>query len=96
MPRQNIKGPFVRTYRFRAECKEDVHTLIRRIPRRSLIGFDSISLARVPDVVCQIKVRGFNLEAMREFCRSIPDGHVMLQTIQLWKQYTGERDYDLV
>lgn len=96
MSRKNIQGPHVRIFRFRAEYIVDARALLRRIPSRSLISFDSITLEQLPDVVCQIKVRGFNLEAMREFCRTIPDGHVMLQTIQLRKQYTGERNYDLV
>jgi hypothetical protein len=84
------------TFRFRAECEADTQALIAIVPEKSLVRFVSIREASYPDEFCEIEIHGFNLEAMREFCRSVTDGHVMLQTIQPKDAYTGERDYDLI
>jgi hypothetical protein len=84
------------TFQFRAECETDVNALVSLIPPKSIVRFTSLREAPFPDEICEIEVRGFNLAAMREFCRSVEDGHVMLQTIQPKDKYTGERDYDLI
>ena len=37
----------------------------------------------------------FDIEKLREVIRLIPDGHVMLQTVNLEPDYTGMSDFDI-
>lgn len=83
------------TFRFRAECAEDVQNLLGLIPSKSVIRFASMRQDPFPDQYCEIEVKGFNLAAVREFCRSVEDGHVILQTLQSRDIYTGQRDHSL-
>jgi hypothetical protein len=80
-------------YRFRAECQHDVDEL-----RRILGGkFDRITIANTPpfpDVEVELEVE-LTLEELRDVMRGVVDGHVMLQTVAPYDEYTGERDYDL-
>jgi len=82
------------TYRFRAECAADVVKLYEVIPQHSVVSksmTQEIENHNEPD--CIVQVYGYDLEAMREFCRGCIDSHVIMQTIQPASQYTGERDY---
>ena len=84
------------TFKLRAEFTPDVEALRELIPSHSIEHVHIHPVIGLPDCDCILRVSGFNLEAMREFCRGVTDGHVMLQTIQPVSQYTGERDYDLL
>jgi hypothetical protein len=84
------------TFRFRAECEHDVKALLALIPSQSVVFFTSLQQAPFPDQICEIIVHNLNLAEMRDFCRAVADGHVMLQTIQPKAKYTGERNYDLI
>lgn len=80
-------------YRFRAECQHDVDEL------RHLLGakFDKITIVNsppFPDVEVEIEAR-LSLEELRDVMRRVVDGHVMVQTVARYGEYTGERDYDL-
>lgn len=80
-------------YRFRAECQRDVDEL------RRLLGlkFDRITIVNsppFPDVEVELKVE-LSLEQLRDIMRRVVDGHVMVQTVALYDEYTGERNYDL-
>lgn len=80
-------------YRFRAECQADIDAL------KSLVGghFDKITIINsppFPDVEVELETE-FSLENLRAVMRRVVDGHVMVQTVALRDDYTGERDYDL-
>jgi len=80
-------------YRFRAECMVGVISLLRMVRCHAILA--TFELGELPDVSAEIIVRGLTLEDMRGLCRTVEDGHVMLETMQPFESYTGERDYDL-
>jgi hypothetical protein len=84
-----------RTYRFRAETKADARRFLAHIPDRKIIHATIAIHSPFPDALCEVRVQGFHLDHLRDICRRIADGHVMLQTIQPAAAYTGERNYDL-
>ena len=83
------------TFRFRAESTADTAALLDIIPNGSVESFQSLRQAPFPDEFCEIVVSGLDLDSLREFCREVKDGHVMLQTIQPKEDYTGVRDYSI-
>lgn len=87
----------VQSFTFRAECRCDVQRLLRVIPWRDISGIFSMPDVAVtlPDVAVTIGLRGWTLDKLRDAIRLVPEGHVMLQTVQPSRLYTGERDYDL-
>lgn len=82
----------VKIYRFRAECNHDVEELMK------LIGKNIMSITRtrgaLPDTYVEFST-SLSLAQIRNAMRKVVDGHVMLQTVALKEDYTGERDYDL-
>lgn len=80
-------------YRFRAEYMVDAISLL--MMARCHVIRATFELGELPDVSAEIIVRGLTLEDMRGLCRTVKDGHVMLQTMQPFESYTGKRDYDL-
>ncbi|MBP2171072.1 hypothetical protein J2125_004264 [Erwinia toletana] len=87
-----INGAAARHYKFRSECSHDVDEL------RKLMGADIISIQTqmqyFPDNDVDL-ITSLNLDEVRDRMRQIVDGHVMLQTVQYYYNYTGERDYEL-
>jgi hypothetical protein len=78
-------------YRFRAECEHDVNKLrwvlglkVRRVTISIELPF--------PDAEVEIEA-DLPLEAVRDAMRQVVEGHVMVQTLARWDEYTGERDY---
>ena len=82
-------------YRFRAECLHDVDELLERLPKNEMLQFASFYQVPFFTPTCEIAVRTLSLEAMRDCCRKVADGHVMVQTVQPKELYTGERDFTL-
>jgi hypothetical protein len=83
------------TYRFRAECLHDVTSFLANSIRK--IGFQKYTFSQegpFPDVEVELEA-DMGLEDLRMELRKIEDGHVMVQTINLKDQYTGERNYSL-
>jgi len=78
------------TYQFRAELKSDVEALEQTL-RAQYIYLDSGS-KELPDVqVLLITTR--SLDEVIGFMKQIPDGHVMVDTVQPASEYHGERAY---
>lgn len=76
------------TYKFRAECINDVLEFMK------LAKFEyDIKIIRkglFPDVVVEIATKE-NLKSIVSIFKLIPDSHVILETIQPKKTYTGHR-----
>lgn len=82
----------VYTYRFRAECNHDVEELMKLIGKK----ITSITRTRgvLPDTYVEFSTY-LSLTQIRNAMSKVVDGHVMLQTVALKDDYTGERNYDL-
>jgi len=80
-------------YKLRAECEHDVNEF-RRILRYDFYSLTKTIHPYLPDTIVEIAT-SLALQELQDIIRQIPDGHVMLQTIALKENYTGERDYDL-
>jgi hypothetical protein len=80
------------SFKFRAECLIDVERFISRLD--SLGWLNITMMNQFPD--CYVTFYSERrLDELRAIIRDVPDGHVMLQTIQPAALYTGERDYEL-
>ena len=90
----NLIPPTNPTYKLRAECEADVDALVKLIPDSELVHSACESAQHV--VTLTIQVRTLELDEVRAFCRQVVDGHVMMQTVQPLRLYTGERDFDVV
>lgn len=92
-----------KVYRWVAECPIDDEELLKRIPSDELIEFRTVQ--RMPNapttptildcLLSEAKVRSLTLDQLRDIMRDIPDGHVMVQTVQPKDRFTGERNFDL-
>jgi hypothetical protein len=83
------------TYKFRAEYLEDVVDFYQAAWR--LIHGMTVEMADEPCIPCPdvtIQMDASRLPELRSIMDDIVDGHVMTQTFELEKDYTGERDYD--
>lgn len=79
-------------YKFRAECRADVLLFINKL----------IELDRLAEIVSfndgekvVIGVRGYVLKSLIRVANELEDCHVIAQTINLEKDYTGERDFSV-
>ena len=90
---QNTRAGLV--YRWRSECPADDQELLSRLPLGEMLKFESLRESPRPDTVNEITVRTLTLEQLRTIMRAMPDGHVMVQTVQPKDIYTGDRNYDL-
>lgn len=86
------------TYKLRAECLHDVNVFIEKLGRHSWGAIESYRVEflrfddgkRMPD--CELEfVSGLTLKTILKLLSKIEDGHVMLETVQTLKKYTGER-----
>lgn len=82
----------IKEYKFRAECEIDVDELRKIMGRECLKISKEISV--FPDTNVSI-LTTLDLNALRNEMRKVVDGHVMIQTVALKSDYTGERDYEL-
>lgn len=87
------------TYRFRAECQADVLQLLKLIPPP--IRFELLHLplklpdgstVPVPDGYCEIETT-MPITVLAAWMHSIPDGHVMVETLRLRDDYDGQRSH---
>ena len=95
-------------YAFRAECQSDVAKFLTQMAstRQTLRHFEfrtetvyrDTSVEWVQKVSSELEVTfetQLGLETLRQLMmKEIPDGHVMLETLNYQKDYTGERYYD--
>ncbi len=79
-------------YKFRAECFHDIKELCGLLN----LHYELESVIITPDIMfpdCVAEIRTpLSLEDVREFMRHIPDGHVMVQSLQLPQNYTEDRE----
>lgn len=73
-------------YKLRAECLPDVHRLLEKL---KFSRYHIISVFP-PDVELEFK-SDHSLDEIKKVLKTIPDSHVMLETVALKKNYTGER-----
>lgn len=85
------------TYKFRAECISDVTKFIEKAKFWYCIKVDRylIEKALKPDVVAEITTKE-SLDKILSVFRKISDSHVMMQTIQPKKLYTGIRNTGVI
>jgi hypothetical protein len=87
-------GHTPKQYRVRAECAFDIVAL--QVVLLSIGGGNLRSFAWLNagpfDVEGCFVVKSLDLSHMRDACRCVQDGHVMVQTVQPFGLYTGERD----
>lgn len=84
-------------FKLRAEGQCDADALMNALGDNYadfMVEQASIDGVPIPDVDIAI-LSPLSLDEIRDIIRTIPDSHVMLQTVQLEQDYTGERDYDL-
>ena len=92
----NIPPP--QHYKLRAECHVDTLRFLRRMSiacikeHRRIWSFILVQDVGFPD--CEVKfTTSLSLERLRDILAGIVDGHVMLETVELLEDYTGERKY---
>ena len=76
-------------YKFRAECISDVYAFAEAA---TITKLDIRTDPHIPDVEVYIS-SDLSLSQLREIASEVPDGHVMVQSINTKKLYTGERYY---
>ena len=77
--------------KFRAECEHDVDELIK-ILNPHIKKITKIKKTPFPDVDVEMCAY-VSLEEIQAAIKDIEDGHVMLETVELKHDYTGERKY---
>ncbi len=71
-------------YKMRAECQVDVGRFLRKVPVLALSAEGSLDM--VIDFTSNL-----TLDEIRKKISKIVDGHVMLETVALYEEYTGFR-----
>ena len=82
------------TYKLRAECSQDVYRFYRAMKpefKGLVSSFRMVQRLPIPDVELTFKSKK-SLPEIRKILSKIVDGHVMLETVQPLKKYTGERE----
>lgn len=83
-------------YKFRAEGVRDVYEFIRAskiVPENFKITPQSIEGGVIPDVEVSFK-SDMSLEDLRNIAEDIEDCHVIVQSLNAKKLYTGERYFN--
>lgn len=75
------------SYKMRAECMEDFCRFLSRV---HAISFKVEKLGSFFDIVATFTTN-LSLDEIKQKISTIPDGHVMLETITFESEYTGER-----
>jgi|APCry1669189369_1035219.scaffolds.fasta_scaffold159537_2 hypothetical protein len=90
----------VNKFKFRAECTSDLIEFQQGLRENKLYCLHGWKLSYSPinnlfaDVICVLEI-DWDIEQVKEIMRLQDDSHVMIQTIKNYKEYTGERDYDI-
>ena len=80
----------IKHYKFRAECEHDVDELRKRLGMKCCKIVKTIKYY-FPDVVVDLYTT-LSLQGIKDEIREIEDGHVMIETVALAEEYTGERE----
>lgn len=90
----NIKLKTKLLYKLRAECRVDVAAMIVAVPFATMeIVPVHIEGMDIPDVEVTF-TSSFGLDGIINLLRDIPDGHVMVETVNFFGLYNGERMED--
>ena len=76
------------TYKFRAECIHDVLEFMKKAKFEYDVKIERKGL--FPDVVVEVATKE-SIDSIVSIFKKIPDSHVILETIQTKKLYTGDR-----
>ncbi len=79
-------------YKFRAECWVDYLSLLAHLPVYPYRQWTYPLLESAPDIVITMEIDA-SFDEIIEALRDVEDSHVMIQTLELEENYTGERDY---
>lgn len=80
------------SFTFRAECIGDINALFILMPHERIVSRKVETFEDgTPDRLCNITLRGIDLEALKRWTKRVKDGHVMTETIAESDKYTGER-----
>ena len=85
------------TYKLRAECAHDVNLLIQLIIRKDTRDDYAFTIKPmvhmgIPFPDCTLEFSSpLTIRVLVNLMKTIPDSHVMIETIALEKDYTGER-----
>ncbi len=83
------------TYKFRAECENDILVLLEEIGHDEIMSYSIKPLSEgMPDKVCEITMKRFTLNDLKSEMKLITDGHIMVETLMPIDEYTGERISD--
>lgn len=74
------------SYKMRAECQVDLGRFLMAVAVRSFTTTASL----LPDMDAEF-TSPLGLDEIKKLLAKIPDGHVMLETVNYKDQYTGER-----
>lgn len=79
-------------FKLRAECESEANQI------RMILGIRCLKIVKTircfPDTEVELYTT-MSLKELRKELRKIFDGHVMVETVALAKDYTGERNYEL-
>ncbi len=83
------------TYKFRAECISDVTKFMEKARFQYVIKVEALDRPNLPNVVAEITTKE-SMEKIILIFNKISDSHVMIQTIQPKKLYTGTRNTGVI
>lgn len=79
------------TYKMRAEGLIDIYRFILLFAKKGTLGnYKIIANGIYPDAVIEFESTS-SIESILRTLEKVPDGHVMMDTLKLKKEYTGER-----
>jgi len=83
-------------YKFRAECVSDINKLTNLLIIANIKSHMKIITKEIEFPDCEVVMKtDCPLSAIKSVVEKLPDGHVILETIKLIDEHTGERDYAL-
>ena len=84
----------IKKFKLRAEVDQDLESLFDLIPDENIGSVQKEDLIPgLPDKVVTVELSEITLDQLKGYIQRIEDGHVMLETVALEKDYTGKRTY---
>ena len=79
-------------YKFRAECVHDIFELAKALPQGFvMLEIEPAGVVGLPDAVATITLKKMSLGDLRKAMKTVPDSHVMIETVTSPEAYTGKR-----
>ena len=82
----------IKEYKLRAEFESDIDKLVKTLGVNCLKVHKVIPDPRIPDADANL-LTTLELDQLRDEIRKVDDSHIMLQSVALKDDYTGERYY---